>query len=57
MLLLTLTAIGVFRSQVKEAIFAAITSLTLHGVFTDTLTGHRITQTAAFRTSWVAITC
>lgn len=53
----TLTAAGVVGSQVKEAVFAAVASLTLHGVFTDTLTGQRIAQTAAFRTGRVAVTC
>lgn len=51
----TLAATGVIGLQVKEAIFAAVASLTFYTVFTDTLTGQRITQSAAFRTGWVAV--
>lgn len=55
MLFPTLAAIGVIGSQVKEAIFASVASLTFHIVFTDTLTGQRITQSAAFRAGLVAV--
>lgn len=53
----TLAATGVIGLQVKEAIFAAVASLTFYTVFTDTLTGQRITQSTAFRTSRVAVAC
>lgn len=53
----TLTAVRVVRSQIEEAMFAAIAALTVHVLFTDALTAQRITQTATLRTGPVAVTC
>lgn len=52
----TLTAVRVVRSQIEEAMFAAIAALTVHVVFTDTLTAQSITQAAVLRTGLVAVT-
>lgn len=53
----TLAAAGVVAPQVKEAVFAAIASLTLHRVFTHTLARQRIAQAAAFGPGRVAVAC
>lgn len=52
----TLTAAGVVRPQVEEAVLAAIASFALHVVFADTLAGQRVAQAAAFRPGRVAVT-
>lgn len=54
---LTLTAVRVVGSEVKKAVLAAVTALTLHIMFADALTAEGITHTAVLGSGGVAVTC
>lgn len=53
---LTLTAVWVVGSQVEEAVLAAVTALTLHVLFADTLTAEGIAHAAVSGSGGVAVT-